>query len=149
MAAKCIADRLWLYRASQLLKCHHRRRVPIHFGISTDGLSQAVVIVRKNGRERIQQARSQGSPVARGLAPFESVSRTLFVVAYDRDADGAGDFPKQEVVREAPQISPPPVSRFKVKALRMGCSPSDERVQFLPKLVAQPIIDAVVVTQNP
>lgn len=50
----------------------------------------------------------------------------LFVVAYDRDADAAGDFPKQEVIGEAPQVDPPPVSRLEMKMLWVGDGLLDE-----------------------
>jgi hypothetical protein len=44
----------------------------------------------------------------------------LFMVAENRDSDANRGFPKQEVIREAPQIYPPPLSRFKMKPLRAG-----------------------------
>ena len=50
------------------------------------------------------------------------------MVADDSDADAVGDFPKQEVIRETPQIDPSPVSRLEMKMLR-GCGcPLDECV---------------------
>ncbi|MGD1084207.1 MAG: hypothetical protein ABSA47_05560 [Verrucomicrobiota bacterium] len=48
------------------------------------------------------------------------------MVADDRDADAVGHFPKQEVIGEATQIDPPPVSRLEMKMLRVGDGHADE-----------------------
>ena len=50
------------------------------------------------------------------------------MVAYDRDSDAARDFPKQEVIWEAPQVDPPPVSRLEMKMLWVGNGPLHEGV---------------------
>ena len=62
------------------------------------------------------------------LPPLESAFRMLFMVAYDRDADADGDFPKEEVIGEAPQIDPPPAWRCEMKTLWVGGGPLDECV---------------------
>jgi hypothetical protein len=62
------------------------------------------------------------------------------MMPHHHDADAAGDFPEKEVVREPPQIDPPPASSLEVKALRMGDGLMDERVQFLPELMPQLVI---------
>jgi len=50
------------------------------------------------------------------------------MVAHDRDADAAGDFPKEEVIGETPQVDPPPVPRLEMKVLRVGGGSLDEGV---------------------
>jgi len=50
------------------------------------------------------------------------------MVAEDNDANAAGDFPKQEVIGETPQIDPPPVSRLEMKVLRIFGGPPDAGV---------------------
>ena len=60
------------------------------------------------------------------LTPLESVFRVLPIVAYDRDADAAGNFSKQEVIREARQVDPPAVSPLEMKLLWVGDGPLDE-----------------------
>ena len=54
------------------------------------------------------------------LPSLDNVLRMLLVVSNDRDADAIGDFPKKEVIWEAPQINPSTVSHFEMKTLRTG-----------------------------
>ena len=53
------------------------------------------------------------------------------------------------MIGEAPQVDPRAVSRLEVETLRVGNGLVDKQVQLLPELVAQPVVDAVVVAQNP
>jgi hypothetical protein len=82
------------------------------------------------------------------LRSFESEIGMPLVMAYGGDADATGDFPEEEMVREALQIDPSPISRLEMEALWIGSSSVDERFQLLPELVAQAVINAVVVAQD-
>ena len=82
------------------------------------------------------------------LPSFESAVGMLFMMAYHSNADAAGDFPEEEMIWKAPQIDPSPISLLEMESLRMGSSLVDERVQLLPELIAQAVVDPVVVAQN-
>ena len=45
------------------------------------------------------------------------------MVAYNRDADSVGDFPKKEEIREASQVDPPTALRLEMKMSRVGDGP--------------------------
>lgn len=72
----------------------------------------------------------------------------LFMMTYHRDADAAGDFPKEEMIRKAPQIDPSPIPLLEMETLWVSRRLANEEIQLLPKLVAQAIVDAVIVAQN-
>ncbi len=69
-------------------------------------------------------------------------------MAYDADTDATGDFPEEKMIRKPPQINPSPISRSEMEPSRIGSRFVDERIQLLPELVAQAVVDAVVVAQN-
>ncbi|GDY20332.1 hypothetical protein LBMAG56_16770 [Verrucomicrobiota bacterium] len=71
-----------------------------------------------------------------------------FVVADHRDANATGNFPKEEMTGKALQIDAPPVASLAVEPARVGGDQLDERIQLVPKLIPQPIIDAVLVAQD-
>jgi hypothetical protein len=71
------------------------------------------------------------------------------MMAHDSDADAAGDFPEKEMVGETFQVDAPPVSRLEVETLWVRAGLVDERVQLLPELVTQPLVDTIVMAQNP
>ena len=82
------------------------------------------------------------------LPSFESAVGMLLMMTYHSNADAAGDFPEEKMIGKAPQIDPSPIARLAMESLRMGRRLADERVQLLPELVAQAVVDAVVVAQN-
>lgn len=72
----------------------------------------------------------------------------LFVMAHDDDADAADEFAEEEMIGEALQVDPSPIGRREMKVLRVFVGEADGQVQFLPKLVAEVPVDAVVGARN-
>ena len=81
------------------------------------------------------------------LPSIQSPFRTLLVVTHHSYADAAGDLTEEEMVGEPLQVDSSPISGLKVEALRMCAGSSDEGGQLLPKLVAQAVIDRIIVPQ--
>ena len=73
----------------------------------------------------------------------------LFMVPDNRDANSTRDVSEQEVIWETPQIDPPLANCLEMKMTRVGGCPVDEQIQFFPKLITQPCVDAIVIAQNP
>jgi len=65
------------------------------------------------------------------------------MMAHNRDAYAAGDFPEEEMIGKTPQVDPTAVSRRDVEALWVCSGLLDERVQLFPELVTQLVVDAV------
>jgi hypothetical protein len=104
--------------------------------------------IAEDARQAVDGARNGSDANEVVLPSFEPTVRMPLMMAYDRNADAAGDFPEKEMIREALQIDPPPVSPLEMEPSWIGCSLVDERVQLLPELVAEAVVDTVIVPGN-
>ncbi len=70
------------------------------------------------------------------------------MMANHGDADAVGNFSEQKMEWETIQVHATSAGRFKVETARICCGHFNEGIQLCPELIAQPEIDAVVMTEN-